>query len=100
MTEWTDDLFVMITNLKNDATWDASNSAMYSKETYYYNHSEDDKGDFTGRVPVTATSSWRLLILNYNEDEARTVKVEYGAAIHTSVALATLAASVMLNFAF
>jgi len=38
MDEWSNDIYVMITNLKDGATWNSSNSAMYSKETYYYNN--------------------------------------------------------------
>lgn len=50
-TEWQDDVFVMFTRLPSDVGYSAANSAMYSKETFYWSR-ETKEGDWAGRVPV------------------------------------------------
>ena len=79
LTEWDDEVYLMMTRLEDGATWDETNSGMYHKETYYYNR-EDDKGNFAGRVPVKDGTTWKLLFLNYDKENAQTVVVEYGNA--------------------
>jgi len=50
-TEWQDDVYVMFTRLDTDTAYKAANSAMFSKETFYWSR-ETKEGDWAGRVPV------------------------------------------------
>ena len=100
MTEWESDLYVMMTKLEDGAAWDENNSAMYSKETYYYNNREGKNGDTTGRVPTKSNQKWQVLIFNYHEDEEQSLIVEYGSAVENVVTFAALAASVVIAYAF
>ena len=55
-TEW-QEIDIMLTKLKDGATWSDSNSALYSAETFYYN-SESDDGDLAGRVLIETKDAW------------------------------------------
>ena len=99
-TEWEGDVYVMMTKLEGDQAWDETNSAMYSSETYYYNNREG-KEDTAGRVPVDPGTSWRVLMLNYHEEEEQSIKLVYGAAVHSMLAYTGLALSLIFTaFAF
>ena len=91
----------MMTKLKvTDADWNENNSALYSKETYFYNTEAKD-GDIAGRVPVKKGEKWRVLMLNYNAQVSESIILEYGAAVQTMLATCTLlAASLALAYAF
>ena len=47
----------MLTKLKAGATYDDTNSALYSAETFYYN-AESDDGDLAGRVLIETDEAW------------------------------------------
>ena len=47
----------MLTKLKGSATYDDTNSALYSAETFYYNPESDD-GDLAGRVLIETDEAW------------------------------------------
>ena len=80
--------------------YDESNSAIYSKETFYWNRDTDD-GDLAGRVPVKKDVIWRLLMINYNKDTEQSMIIEYGAAASQfMLAFATLATSLAVAYAF
>ena len=55
-TEW-QEIDIMLTKLKAGATWDNTNSALYSAETFYYN-AESDDGDLAGRVLIETDEAW------------------------------------------
>ena len=67
MTEWDEDVYVMMTRLEDGAFWDTSNSGMYNKETYYLSR-EAKEGDIAGRVPANLGVTWKVLFLNYDEE--------------------------------
>ena len=94
----------MITDVKNMDSFDngalSGMTRLSSKDTYYYNNQENDKGDFTGRVGVERDSAWILWIMNYSETDVQSLKIEYGSAIQTSVAFLALAASAALTYTF
>ena len=98
--EWQDDLFVSMTKLEGSANYDTSTSAIYSKETFYWNRDTDD-GDLAGRVPVKKDTTWRLLMINYNKDTEQSMIIEYGAAASQfMLAFATIATSLAVAYAF
>ena len=88
-----------MTKLEDGAEWDASNSALFSKETYYYNQ-ETKEGDTAGRVPTKSNQKWQVLIFNNHDDDEQSLIVEYGSAVENVVTFAALAASVILAYAF
>ena len=47
----------MLTKLKGSDTYDDTNSALYSAETFYYNPESDD-GDLAGRVLIETDEAW------------------------------------------
>ena len=99
-TEWMDNVSIMMTKLKSDEVWDTENSALFSKETYFYNREHDD-GDVTGRVPVTKDSNWELLMINYDATKESSIKIEYGGAVQAIMAsTGAIAAALALVFAF
>ena len=65
-TEWQDDVYVMLTQLKRDTALNETNSKISSAETWYYNRNTKE-GDWAGRLPVTEDKKWHLLMLNYDE---------------------------------
>ena len=73
---------------------------LYSKETFYYNNVDAKDGDITGRVAVTSTDNSVLWMLNKNKDDMRSLKIEYGSAIKTTLAFAALALSASLTYMF
>ena len=98
-TQW-EDVTVMMTKLTGAEAYTESNSAMYSKETYFYNNVDAKAGNIAGRVPVEAGTSWRLLMLNYEEEEQGIVIV-YGGAVHSMLTYTGLALSLVFTaFAF
>ena len=89
-----------MTKLEGNAVYDTDTSALYSKETFYWNRDTDD-GDLAGRVPVKKDTTWRLLMINYNKDTEQSMIIEYGAATSQfMLALATLATTLTLAYAF
>ena len=74
LTEWMGDLDVMITQTDKAEPLSDANSAMYSKETYYYNRDTDD-GNVAGRVPLKQDKAWHLTIISYNEEEEQSLIV-------------------------
>lgn len=99
LTEWEDNLYVMMTKLEDGAVWDASNSGLFSAETYYYSRDSDD-GNIAGRIPLSSGNAWRVLILNYNTEGEESVVVEYGAAtagiVATTLGLAASALALLM----
>lgn len=85
MTEWNENISVMITKLEDGAIWDETNSGVYHEETFWYNPKTDD-GDVAGRVPVKPGVTWKMLMLNYDSEAEEGVMVEYGAATYGLVA--------------
>ena len=77
-TEW-QEIDIMLTKLKAGTTWDNTNSALYSAETFYYN-AESDDGDLAGRVLIETDEAWQVLMMNYAAEE-QSVIFEYGAAV-------------------
>ena len=96
-TEWEEDVYVMMTKLVGDEAYDTSNSAMYSSETYYYNNRENDKGDFAGRVPVEKGNTWRVLLLNYNDEDEQKIQIVYGGAFQSMLTYTGLAMSFLFT---
>ena len=89
-----------MTKLEGNAVYSRDNSALYSKETYYWNRDTDD-GDLAGRVPVKKDTTWRLLLINYNKEQEQSIIIEYGAATSQfMLAFATLATSLAIAYAF
>ena len=89
-----------MTKLEGSAAYNTDTSALYSKETFYWNRDTDD-GDLAGRVPVKKDTTWRLLMINYNKDTEQSMIIEYGAATSQfMLAFATLATTLTLAYAF
>ena len=89
-----------MTKLGQNEAYDDSNSALFSKQTYYYNREHED-GDITGRVPVTNDSNWELMMLNYDLSNAQSLIIEYGGAVQAIVAsTGAIAATLALVFTF
>ena len=89
-----------MTKLEGNAAYSDANSAIYSKETYYWNR-DTDEGDLAGRVPVKKDTTWRLMMINYNKDTEQSMIIEYGAAASQfMLAFATLATSLAVAYAF
>ena len=86
----------MLTRLEEGESYDATTSAMYSKQTFYWSR-ETKEGDQAGRIPVSKDQTYHVLLLNYNKEEAEEIIFEYGAASRTLVSctavLSTLAAA-------
>ena len=72
---------------------------MFKPETYYYNRDHDD-GIVTGRVPVTHDKGWEVLMINYNPDEAQSLKIEYGGAMNALVGCTGAIAAAIAILAF
>ena len=100
-TEWQEQIDVMMTKMTAaDADWKPDNSALFSKDTFYYNTEAKD-GDIAGRVPVKKGEKWRVLMLNYDAQVSQSIVLEYGAAVQTMLATCTLlASSLALAYAF
>ena len=89
-----------MTKLEGNAAYSDANSAIYSKETFYWNR-DTDEGDLAGRVPVKKDTTWRLMMINYNKDTEQSMIIEYGAAASQfMLAFATLATTLTLAYAF
>ena len=104
MNEWQEDVTIFITQVKNSDSLQPEDfvgmTHLYSKETFLYNNVDGKDGDATGRVAVTSTDNSVLWMLNKNKDEMRSLKIEYGSAIQTTVAFAALAFSATLTYMF
>ena len=83
----------MLTKLKGSDTYDDTNSALYSAETFYYNPESDD-GDLAGRVLIETDEAWQVLMMNYEAKE-QSVIFEYGAAVQTVLTYVGLTASAL-----
>eukprot|EP00354_Favella_ehrenbergii_P002319 CAMPEP_0170455902 /NCGR_PEP_ID=MMETSP0123-20130129/3711_1 /TAXON_ID=182087 /ORGANISM="Favella ehrenbergii, Strain Fehren 1" /LENGTH=100 /DNA_ID=CAMNT_0010719193 /DNA_START=464 /DNA_END=766 /DNA_ORIENTATION=- len=100
MTEWQDDIYIQLFRLPSGTALSNSNSAIYSTDSYYYSRETDD-GDFAGRMPVDTKTDIHLVMINYNEEEEQSLKLQYGGAMQTAVVgVATLAASLAATFLF
>ncbi len=98
-TEWQDDLYVMFTRLEKEQAYDATTSAMYSAETFYWSR-EHKEGDVAGRVPVGKEQTYHVLLLNYSDKEEQSLIVEYGAASRTAVALGAIISTLAVSYMF
>jgi len=67
--EWQEDIFVSMTKLVGTATFDESNSALYTLDSYHYNREAKD-GDIAGRVPVSEGTQWKVLMVNFDKETA------------------------------
>ena len=89
-----------MTKLEGNAVYSKDNSALYSKETFYWNRDTDD-GDLAGRVPVKENTTWKVLMINYNKEQDQSLIIEYGAAVSQfALVCATVATSLTLAYAF
>ena len=100
-TEWDKDVYVMMTKLGENDVYDEKTSAVYSTQTYYYNSLEAKDGNIAGRVPVDPGTQWRVLMLNYDSEEEKSMTIVYGGAVHSMLTYTGLALSLAFTaFAF
>ena len=104
MTEWQDDIFIQLMRFNkgkvddpaDPATlYNASTTALYSKENFFLDRDNKENGDMSGRVPVSTKQVYHLVMLNYNAEKDQTLKLQYGAAVQTAVLSATALVSAL-----
>lgn len=66
-TEWESDLYVSMTKLLKDDSFDENTSQISYKDTYYWNREAKD-GDLAGRVLVKPDDTWTVLFINNNKE--------------------------------
>ena len=67
--------------------------------TWYWNREHKD-GDLAGRVPIEKGESYVLQIVNWNDEEAQTITIEYGSAANLMLTYAVVASSLALAYLF
>ena len=100
MTEWQDDIFVQVIRTDAGTPLGPTNSAFFSKGSFYYSRETDD-GDLAGRLPLTKDTDLHLVMINYSEDEEQSLKLQFGGAVQSAVVgVASLAATLSAVFLF
>ena len=98
-SEWQKDIFTTLTKLEEGEEFDGTTSQISYKNTFYWNREAKD-GDVAGRVLVKPKETWYALFVNNNKNEDQTIKLEYGAAVHTVLAYSALASTLLLSYVF
>ena len=100
MTEWQPNIYVQLIRTASGTALDTTNSALFSKGSYYYSRETDD-GDFAGRVPIGKDEDLHVVMINYSETDDQSLYIQYGAAVQSAVVgVASLAATIATVFLF
>ena len=97
MTEWHDKILIQLFRFEKGTALDATNSALYSKASFYYSRDNSDNGDIAGRIPVTNKQTYYVQMVNYDRENEHSLVLQYGGAvgslIFSAIGFATLLAT-------